>query len=100
MDGELAIDELPTLSPLTNYKVTTFIPIMDQIKSIKTIQRRFSKCEDLMKSLAYLDPKSFVDINRGVLLIDGDNYLLKCFTNLANVNHEKLIIELKDCGIL
>ncbi|KAL4113868.1 hypothetical protein QTP88_017426 [Uroleucon formosanum] len=94
MDGELAIDELPTLSSVTNYKVTTFIPIMDQIKS--TIQRRFSKCEDLMKSLAYLDPKRFVDINRGILLIDGDNHLLKRLTNLANVNHEKLIIELKD----
>ncbi|KAL4154036.1 hypothetical protein QTP88_001869 [Uroleucon formosanum] len=67
---------------------------MDQIKS--TIQRRFSKCEDLMKSLAYLDPKRFVDINRGILLIDGDNHLLKRLTNLANVNHEKLIIELKD----
>ncbi|KAL4084660.1 hypothetical protein QTP88_027587 [Uroleucon formosanum] len=49
-----------------------------------------------MKSLAYLDPKRFVDINRGILLIDGDNHLLKRLTNLANVNHEKLIIELKD----
>ncbi|KAL4083556.1 hypothetical protein QTP88_028872 [Uroleucon formosanum] len=85
MDGELAIEELPTrISPVTNYKVTTFIPIMDQIKS--NIQKRFSKCEDLMKSLAYLDPKAFY----------GDNHLLKRLTNLANVNHEKFIIELKD----
>jgi len=99
MDGELVIDELPAFSPVTKYKVTTFIPIIDQIKS--TIQKKFYKCEDLMKSLAYLDPKRFVDINHGVLLIDGDNHLLKRLTNLTNVEHEKINYRIKRlCSIL